>query len=186
MSSIGSMAGPRTPTRSGRSATEPGNQKFQIDDIRPNAPARRPPPPGIPNRGVNGYAWELWKLRELGVGKELPVYVTETGWRHVRSQSARSRDADFATVDDDRFGEMVGLAFDGPTHGTAVGWTPGIRIARVQAVALFAFGGQPDIWGHTNLALVDPGGHILGTYGFADALARVFPGTVARASNVSR
>ena len=48
---------------------EPGKQKFQIDDVRPNAPPAGSRRPGIPNRGVNGYAWELWKLRELGVGK---------------------------------------------------------------------------------------------------------------------
>jgi hypothetical protein len=158
---------------------EPGRQQFKIDDVRPQAAPRRQPPPGVPNRGVNGYAWERWKLQQLGLARDLPVYVTETGWRHVRSQTPRSRDADFATVDDDRFGEMVSLAFDGPSRGQAVGWTPWNQDPAVQAVALFAFGGKPEYWGHTNLALVDPLGHILGTYGFADALARVAPGTVA-------
>ena len=82
---------------------------------------------------------------------------------------------------------MVGLAFDGPSPRHGRGLDPlESRIARVKAVALFALGGRPDIWGHTNLLLLDPGGHIQGAYGFAEALARVFPGTVARASNVSR
>jgi len=159
---------------------DPGRQEFKIDDVRPGAPARQQPPPGLPNRGVNGYAWELWKLRQLGVARDLPVYVTETGWRHVRSQAARSRDADFATVEDDRFAELVGLAFDGPVQRPADGWTPWNQDARVRAAALFAFGGRPEFWGHTNLALVDPSGRIVGLYGFAEALARVSPGTVAR------
>jgi hypothetical protein len=157
----------------------PDRQVFKIDDVRPEATPRPRPPPDIPNRGVNGYAWERWKLQQLGLTHDLPVYVTETGWRHVRSQSPRARDADFATVEDARFGELVSLAFDGPVHGQAVGWTPWNQDAAVRAVALFAFGGQPELWGHTNMALVDPLGHILGTYGFADVLARVSPGTVA-------
>ena len=30
---------------------------------------------------IRTYEWELEKLRELGVTKELPVFITETGWR---------------------------------------------------------------------------------------------------------
>jgi len=159
---------------------DPSRQELKIDDVRPGAPPRQQPPPELPNRGVNGYAWELWKLRQLGPARDLPVYVTETGWRHVRSQAARSRDADFATVEDDRFGALVGLAFDGPLEKPAEGWIPWNQDTRVRAAALFAFGGRPEFWGHTNLALVDPTGRITGLYGFAEALARVSPGTVAR------
>jgi hypothetical protein len=158
----------------------PGRQQFKIDDVRPEARPRRQPPAGVVNRGVNGYSWELWKLQQLGLTRDLPVYVTETGWRHVRSQAPRSRDADFAIVEDDRFADLVGLAFDGPRAGPADGWTPWNHDDRVKTAALFAFGGRPDIWGHTNLVLVDPAGHILGTYPFAEALARVSPGVVAR------
>jgi hypothetical protein len=159
---------------------DPSRQQFKIDDVRPDARPRQQPPPGTPNRGVNGYVWELWKLRQLGLDRDLPVYVTETGWRHVRSQAPRSRDADFATVEDDRFAELVSLAYDGPYTGPADGWTPWNQDGRVRTAALFAFGGRPEFWGHTNLVLVDPAGRILGTLPFADALARVFPGTVAR------
>lgn len=158
----------------------PGRQMFKIDDVRPNATERREPPPGVPNRGVNGYEWELWKLRELGVRKTLPVYVTETGWRHARSQVPNSRDAAHATVEDERFAELVQLAFDGPPQGRAEGWTPWNQDPRVRAVALFALGGRPDHWGHTNLLLLDPGGRVLGAYPFAEALARVYPGSLAR------
>jgi hypothetical protein len=158
----------------------PGHQVFKIDDVRPNATPRRQPPPGIVNRGVNGYEWELWKLRQLGMARELPVYVTESGWRHARSQVAGSRDHDFATVEDDRFAELVHLAFDGPSRGPAEGWTPWNRDPQVRAVALFALAGRPDHWGHTNLLLVDMVGRVQGAYGFADALAQVYPGTLAQ------
>ena len=77
--------------------------------MRPNATPRRQPPPGTVNRGVNGYAWELWKLQQLGMTRELPVYVTESGWRHASTQ-APSRDKDFATVDDGR--SYVDTPFD--------------------------------------------------------------------------
>jgi hypothetical protein len=159
---------------------EPGHQIFKIDDVRPNATPRRQPPPGVVNRGVNGYEWELWKLQQLGVKKTLPVYVTESGWRHSTSQSANARDHDFATVDDARFAELVTLAFDGPPDGKAEGWTPWNADPRVKAVVLFALAGRPEDWGHTNLLLLDASGHIQGAYPFAEALARVYPGTLAR------
>lgn len=31
---------------------------------------------------INGYKWELDLLKKLGVKKELPVFITETGWPH--------------------------------------------------------------------------------------------------------
>ena len=157
----------------------PGKQIFQIDDVRPNATPRRKPPTGIVNRGVNGYEWELWKLEQLGLKRELPVYVTESGWRH-RSTQAPSRDKDFATVEDGRFTDLVSLAFDGPSNGPAEGWVPWNQDPRVRAVALFALAGRPDHWGHTNLLLVDLLGQIQGAYPFAESLARVYPGTLAQ------
>ncbi len=160
----------------------PGRQVFKVDDVRPNATPRRQPPAGLANRGVNGYEWELWKLQQLGLTRELPVYITESGWRHVASQAASSRDRDFATVEDDRFSELVELAFDGPRQGPAEGWTPWNHDPRVRAVALFALAGRPDLWGHTNLLLVDMLGRVQGAYPFAEALARVYPGTLAQGS----
>ncbi|HYU19087.1 MAG TPA: hypothetical protein VEQ11_10350 [Chloroflexota bacterium] len=154
----------------------PGRQEFRIDDVRPEATPRSAPAPGLPNRGVNSYAWELWKLGQLGLGRELPVYITETGWRHVQSQVAASLDVSGATVEDERFADYVSLAFDGP----GIGWTPWNVDPRVKAVALFALAGKPDEWGHTNLALVDSGGRIVGAYQSAERLAVVRPGPVAR------
>ncbi|MCC7370301.1 MAG: hypothetical protein IT306_17890 [Chloroflexi bacterium] len=163
----------------------PGQQAFKIDDVRPNAGPRPQPPAGVVNRGVNGYVWELWKLRQLGLSRELPVYVTESGWRH-RATQAPSRDKDFAVVEDDRFAELVQLAYDGPPDGSpAGGWTPWNQDPHVRAVALFALAGRPDHWGHTNLLLTDTTGLIQGAYTFAEALERVSPGSIARQPRAS-
>lgn len=32
---------------------------------------------------IRTWAWELQKLQELGVTKDLPVFITETGWKHA-------------------------------------------------------------------------------------------------------
>ncbi|MFA7676250.1 MAG: hypothetical protein WCY28_02455 [Candidatus Shapirobacteria bacterium] len=49
---------------------------------------------GTPNdtgrHSIHGYLWELEFLKKLGVKKELPVFITETGWPHregVKSQN---------------------------------------------------------------------------------------------------
>ena len=182
----------------------PARQQFRIDDVRPDAPPHPGPPVGIPNRGINAYDWELWKLARLGVGRELPVYVTESGWRHLDSQVPFSLDRKHAAVDDERLDHYIALAFDGPAPapadpppvGTAdewgyevIGWTPWNDDPRVRAVALFALGGRPERWGHTNLLLLDPSGRVLGPYPFARRLASVRPGPLpdgSPAGTVSR
>jgi hypothetical protein len=129
---------------------------------------------------VNGYAWELWKLASLGVTRALPVYVTETGWRHRSSQASPSLDADYATVEDARFAQYVTLAYDGPPDGLARGWVPWNQDDRVRTAALFALGGAPTHWGHTNLALIGRRGVILAPYPFIEGLAQVSPGVPTR------
>jgi hypothetical protein len=151
----------------------PAQQEFRVDDVRPDAPERAMPPDSIPNRGVNSYRWELWKLSQLGVRKSLPVYVTESGWRHERSQAPQSLDAQHASVEDEQFSQFVSLAFDGPPDSAAVGWTPWNEDPRVVTVALFALGGKPENWGHTNLLLVDAFGRVLGSYPFAERLIEI-------------
>lgn len=39
---------------------------------------------------IRGYQWELNFLRRLGVKKELPVFITETGWPHREGISTRN------------------------------------------------------------------------------------------------
>lgn len=40
-------------------------------------------PDGIGRGTVRTYVWELQQLRNLGVTRELPVFITETGWKHA-------------------------------------------------------------------------------------------------------
>lgn len=50
---------------------------------------------GSPDRAGRGtiqsYLWELQFLRSLGVNKDLPVFITETGWKHAEGLSYDSR-----------------------------------------------------------------------------------------------
>ncbi len=40
--------------------------------------------PNAQGRGtVRGWYWELQQLRSLGVSKDLPIFITETGWQHA-------------------------------------------------------------------------------------------------------
>lgn len=39
-------------------------------------------PYGSGRTSIRGYEWELDVLKEFGVMKDLPVFITETGWRH--------------------------------------------------------------------------------------------------------
>jgi len=39
-------------------------------------------PKDIGRHSINGYKWELDLIKKLGVNKELPVFITETGWPH--------------------------------------------------------------------------------------------------------
>ncbi|KKS64608.1 MAG: hypothetical protein UV33_C0022G0001 [Candidatus Daviesbacteria bacterium GW2011_GWA1_42_6] len=40
-------------------------------------------PEGQGKGSIRTWAWELQKLQELGVTKSLPVFITETGWKHA-------------------------------------------------------------------------------------------------------
>ncbi len=40
-------------------------------------------PNGVGRGTVRGWFWELQQLRSLGVTKNLPVFITETGWKHA-------------------------------------------------------------------------------------------------------
>lgn len=110
---------------------------FQIDRI--NGAEALPvtqPPKGIHNRGIQGYEWELWWLEQHGV-TDLPVLITETGWR---------------------FGE-AGY----PSEAEAACYLQqALQIwnadPRVVAITPFAFNGDPSRWSHSNwLNLADDG-----------------------------
>lgn len=45
-------------------------------------PAFSAPPTNTGQKSVKTYDWELSLLKKIGVGKKLPVFITETGWAH--------------------------------------------------------------------------------------------------------
>ena len=45
------------------------------------------PPTGSGKMSVRGYQEELKKLKTLGLEKELPVFITETGWKHAEGKT---------------------------------------------------------------------------------------------------
>ena len=137
-------------------AAPPWEQTFQVDLLN-DAPAANysAPPENIFNRGVNGYEWELWLLDQLGA-PELPVFITETGWRHGADAYPN---AALAT-------DYLDLALRGnngrfPQFPEA-GWTSWLADERVVTVTPFALDGNPAEWGHTNWLNIEADGRIVG------------------------
>lgn len=63
------------------------NSKFQILNSIDGLSSHSYPNPGfsgspwdIGRKSIRGYQWELELLKELGIKKEFPVFITETGW----------------------------------------------------------------------------------------------------------
>ena len=141
----------------------PAARSFHIDDLSGDAEPDAPPWPGLYNRGLNSYQWELYRLRAFGVRRPLDIFITETGWRHARSQRV-SRDTTGAARGSDEVARFVQLAFDGDRllDNHEYTWTPWNADPAVQAVALFALAGDPSRWGHTNLVELSPEGEIVG------------------------
>ena len=123
------------------------------------------------NRSVNGYEWELWKLSKYGI-TDLPVLITETGWRHAETVDAGSMDAgDYPSVE--TVTDYLDLLLLGNADGRVTGvpwggWTGLLIDERVIGVVPFAFNGVPEEWGHTNWLEMSPEGDILGTYPMVD------------------
>ncbi len=159
----GSHAYPTGPLANG-----PWDQTFQIDRLNGGAnPNHVEPPAGLFNRGINGYAWELYKLERLGV-RDLEVWITETGWRHAETTDSTATDGGRGWPPVASVAQWIGLALDGnggryPAWPEA-GWTPWRHDPRVRAVVFFAFNGAPREWGHTNWLELDDAGAILGAY----------------------
>ena len=115
---------------------EPSQQTFQIDWLNDaHNPWHQPPPQGIVNRGINGYEWELWKLGTYGI-RPLPVFITETGWRHTVPPYPSAVEA----------GQYLRWAWGGPDTGEASGWRPWGQDPRVVAVTPFALNGVDSEW----------------------------------------
>ena len=139
----------------------PWVQEFGVNYINDAAnPNAITPPPGLYfNRGINAYAWELYKLGSYGVGA-LPVYITETGWRHsdgVTDSPYPSPQTVATYIDLAMYGNN-GRYRDLPENG----WTPWQTDPHVVAVTFFALGGNPAEWGHTNWVQLNDEGFITG------------------------
>jgi hypothetical protein len=150
---------------------DPSRQEFRIDYAHGASNTRHiEPPAGISNRGVNSYRWELWKLEQI-LGPQaatLPVMITETGWRHAPSQDPSARDDVHAEISFETQSAYLDLAFQG-NQGRypglpETGWTPWNSDPQVIAVVLFALGGYPPDWGHTNWVVLDGQGRVTDFY----------------------
>ncbi|MBN1976781.1 MAG: hypothetical protein JW918_05220 [Anaerolineae bacterium] len=146
----------------------PWVQAYRVDLINDAVnPDHVEPPPGVYNRGVNGYEWELFKLSTYGV-EPLPVFITETGWRHAGADDEALPDAETVAV-------YIDLTLRGnggryPEYPEE-GWTPWLDDPRVAAVTFFALDGFPAEWEHTNWLALDAEGNVLSTYAPFELLA---------------
>jgi hypothetical protein len=144
----------------------PDQQLLKFDYLNGAKSARTTPwPSGLVNRGVNAYTWELFKLKEVS-GRELPVMITETGWRH-RETTLKSLDSHNADLSAAQIADYFELAFIGNrrfSQYATSGWTPWENDSRVLAVMPFALDGYPGEWGHSNWLMVDEQGNIQGVY----------------------
>jgi len=122
------------------------------------------PAAGVYNRGVNGYGFELAKLASYGAAP-LPVWVTETGWRHQDSPTP-SRDEHGAVLSHEDAAEHARQALAGPGEG----FTPWLADPRVRAVVFFGFDGDPRNWGHSSIVRMSPEGAVTGRYAIFDVL----------------
>ena len=138
---------------------------FTGETILTNAPRT------VFNRSVNGYEWEIWKLSKYGV-RDLPIIITETGWRHAETVDNQSLDAgEYPTVE--QVTSYLDLLLLGNVNQRIAdvpigGWTGLLLDDRVIGVVPFALNGTPDEWGHTNWLEMSPDGEILGEYPMVD------------------
>lgn len=153
-------------------AAPPWEQLFKIDVFHPGLlEGRTPPPEGVPNRGVNGYEWELAKLAQLGIAPR-PVLITETGWRHAESSNPAAFDSGAGLPSAEQVALYVELSLYGnkgkyPDLPNA-GWRPWADDPRVLGVTFFAFDGYDREWGHTNWLMMDEAGNVIGVYPMAE------------------
>ena len=123
------------------------------------------------NKGVNGYEWEIWKLSTFGV-RDLPIIITETGWRHAETVDENSLDSgEYPTVEQiTQYLDLLllGNQFERVADVLTGSWTGLLVDERVIGVIPFAFNGTPNEWGHTNWLEMSSDGEILGEYPMVD------------------
>ena len=95
-------------------------------------------------------------------------FITESGYRHGPTQNPEARDHVHAEISFETMSAYLDLAFNGNDGRypdlPQEGWTPWNDDPRVQAVVLFALGGYPPDWGHTNWVTLDNQGRITAAY----------------------
>lgn len=70
-------------------------------------------PTDFGRRSIRGYKWELETLKKLGVKKDLPIFITETGWKHSEGVEVDSSLPDSSKVVEN-FKKAFELAWDDP------------------------------------------------------------------------
>ena len=146
----------------------PNVQALKFDYLNgAQSPRKTPWPAGLANRGINAYAWELYRVKELG-GPDLRVMISETGWRHAET-TAPAADSVHAEPSAQQVADFFQLAFLGSAGALAQkyppgGWTAWQSDPRVMTVIPFALDGYPKDWGHSNWLQLDPYGFVQGVY----------------------
>ena len=130
----------------------PDVMTYQVDDY--GGAREREVPPDLFNRGIRGYEWERYLLADYG-STGLPVYITETGWRHAESESPQSTDAEPGDL------PSAGQVADYLESAFIDHW---LFDNRVYGVMPFAFAGVESEWGHTNWVRLAPDGEPLEPY----------------------
>lgn len=149
----------------------PWQQSYQVDRLNGVVnPNHLKPPAGIYNRGINGYEWELFKLSSYHL-PPLPIFITETGWRHAETTDTDSPDDGSDLPDAETVANYMDLALGVNNDSSAKKWAPWLQDTRVKAVVFFAFDGHPSVWGHTNWLALDPHGEVLDTYAPFESLS---------------
>jgi hypothetical protein len=157
----------------------PWDQVYQVDLINGAVNPNHVEPTGYtPNRGVNGYEWELFKLSTYGI-TDLKVMITESGWRHSETVED-SLDETPNTARALHVATYVQYAYAGnDVEGSRAprdGWTPWLDDPRVVGASYFALDGFIEAWGHTNLLKLKRNGVVVGTYEIFDMMVALSGG----------
>lgn len=154
----------------------PSAQAYRFDFLHDAVDTTTTPPENIYNRGINSYAWELWKLEQLGI-TDISVMITEFGWRHAESTIFDALDISENYPDAEIVAQYVDMALRGTESPfvETVTWQPLLADDRVEAIAFFALNGFPHDWGHTNWLQLNSDGAIIGTYPPYDLIANYTP-----------
>jgi hypothetical protein len=130
------------------------------------------PPVGIHNRGVNGYQWESWYLKNVHRIDIPPILISEFGYRHRETVDPRASDKPAQELNTLTIAGYLEAAIWGNIESLHSGWTPLADDPKIMGVVYFALAGDPRSWGHSALLQVDQAGRVLGTYPHYDLLVK--------------